>query len=87
MKIQAILGRGMKKDFWDIAELLQHYNLDDLIDFHQEKYKTQNLFITIPQAITYFADADESENPISLKNQTWESIQHTICNKVRNYLS
>jgi hypothetical protein len=24
MKIQAILGRGKKKDFWDIAELLEH---------------------------------------------------------------
>ena len=27
MKVNAILGRGKKKDFWDIAELLQHYEL------------------------------------------------------------
>ncbi len=27
MKIQAILGRGKKKDFWDLYELLQHYSL------------------------------------------------------------
>jgi predicted nucleotidyltransferase component of viral defense system len=26
MKVQAILGRGKKKDFWDVAELLQHYH-------------------------------------------------------------
>ncbi len=25
MKVQAILGRGKKKDFWDIAELLKHF--------------------------------------------------------------
>jgi len=27
MKIQAILGRAKKKDFWDLYELLQHYPL------------------------------------------------------------
>ena len=24
MKVQTILGRGKKKDFWDIAQLLEH---------------------------------------------------------------
>ena len=67
MKVQAILGRGKKKDFWDIAELLQHFSMADFIRFHKEKYATQNLLITVPQAITYFADAEESEDPVSLK--------------------
>src|SRR3954447_22831788 len=31
MKISAILGRGRKKDFWDIHELLHHYSLSQLI--------------------------------------------------------
>jgi predicted nucleotidyltransferase component of viral defense system len=86
MKIQAILGRGKKKDFWDIAELLKHYTIADFIQYHKEKYTTQNLLITVPQAITFFADADESEDPISLKNQTWKSVQQEINNKVREYL-
>ncbi len=87
MKVQALLGRGKKKDFWDVAELLKHYSIEDFIDFHKTKYSTQNLFITVPQAIVYFADADESEDPISLQNQTWESIQSSIKIKVREYLS
>jgi hypothetical protein len=86
MKIQAILGRGKKKDFWDIAELLQHYSVQDFIQFHHEKYKKQNLLISIPQALTYFADADESEEPMSLKGQTWESVQSFISKKVRDFL-
>lgn len=86
MKVQAILGRGKKKDFWDIAELLQHYSVADFIGFHKEKYSTQNLLITVPQAITYFEDADESEDPISLKNQTWDSVKEFISGKVREYL-
>lgn len=72
MKVQAILGRGRKKDFWDVAELLNHFSIQDFIILHKEKYVTQNLMMTVPQAITYFADAEESEEPISLKKQTWK---------------
>jgi len=86
MKVQAILGRGKKKDFWDIAELLQYFSIKDFIQFHKEKYTTQNLLITVPQAITYFADAEESEDPISLKGQTWETVQAYIKKKVSDYL-
>ncbi len=87
MKVQAILGRGKKKDFWDVAELLKHFSITDFIKFHKEKYATQNLLITVPQAITYFADAEESEDPISLKKQTWVGVQEFIKLKVSDYLT
>ncbi len=87
MKVQAVLGRGKKKDFWDIAELLKHFSIDDFIIFHREKYKTQNLLITVPHAITYFADADESDEPISLKKQSWESVKKFIQVKVSAYFT
>ena len=86
MKVQAILGRGKKKDFWDIAELLQYYSVSEFINFHQEKYASQHLLISIPQALTYFSDAEETEEPISLKNQTWTGIKKFIQKKVRDYL-
>jgi len=87
MKIQAILGRGKKKDFWDIAELLEHYELSQMIDFHKAKYPSQMLLISIPIAITYFADAEDSDEPISLKGQTWSQIKSKIRNKVSEFLS
>lgn len=86
MKINAILGRGKKKDFWDLAELLLHYKLKELIAFHRQKYPSQNLLISIPQAITYFDDAEESEEPVSLKGQTWSSVKKIIQKSVREYL-
>ncbi len=54
MKLNAILGRGSKKDFWDLYELLHHYSLLEMIHSHQTKYPVQNLLITVPQAIVYF---------------------------------
>ena len=86
MKIQAILGRGQKKDFWDLYELLQHYSLQQIIDWHKKKYPSQMLAISIPNALSYFVDAEESETPLGLKNQNWDSIKRGIQNSVRNYL-
>ena len=86
MKLNAILGRGKKKDFWDLYELLHHYSLEDMIHFHETKFPDQNLLISIPQAITYFDDADESEEPVSLKGQTWKSVKKLIQQKVNDYL-
>ena len=86
MKVQAILGRGKKKDFWDIAELLNYYTIADFITFQKGKYSTQNLSISVPQALTYFADAEESEDPISLKKQNWKAVQAFISKKVSEYL-
>ena len=86
MKIQAILGRARKKDFWDLHELLQHYPLQQLIDWHKQKYPSQMLAISIPNAITYFAEAEESDTPVSFKNQNWDQIKKGISKKVSDYL-
>lgn len=86
MKIQAMLGRGKKKDFWDIYELLQHYPLQQLIDWHKQKFPSQMLAISIPNALVYFTDAEESEMPVSLKGQTWEQVKAGIANAVNEYL-
>jgi hypothetical protein len=86
MKIQAILGRGKKKDFWDLYELLQHYSLQQIIDWHKQKYPSQMLAISIPNAISYFVDANGSETPVSFKNQTWDKVKRGIQLAVREYL-
>ncbi len=87
MKCQAILGRGRKKDFWDIAELLNHFPVEDFAKLHEEKYKGQYLLISIPQAMIYFDDADESDDPVCLKGLKWQDVKSIISQKVRDYLS
>jgi predicted nucleotidyltransferase component of viral defense system len=86
MKINAIMKRGLKKYFWDIAELLQYYTITDFIHFYTKKYPSQQLLIAIPQALVYFEDAEEGEDPVSLKDQTWESVKKTISQKVSDFL-
>ena len=86
MKVAAILKRGVKKDFWDMHELLQHFTVKECITAYTQKYPSQQLIISIPYALTYFVDADESEEPISLKGQTWSSVKKAIQKKVNEYL-
>lgn len=86
MKVQAILGRGKKKDFWDIAELLNKYSIQNFIDYHKQKYSQQMLGISVPQAMLYFTDADESEDPVSLKIKNWSDVKKIIGKKVRDFL-
>jgi len=87
MKIQAILGRAQKKDFWDLHEILQHFTLQQIMDWHKQKYPTQMLAISIPHAITYYIDAEDSETPVSFKGQTWSQIKRDISKIVSDYLS
>ncbi len=86
MKIQAVLGRGQKKDFYDLYELLQHHPLQQIIDWHKEKYPNQMLGISIPNALTYFPDAEHSETPVSLKRQNWAQVKSGISQAVSDYL-
>lgn len=87
MKVYAILQRGQKKDFWDVAELLNHYKVTDFIQAYETKYPQNQMLISINYALTFFDDANDSEDPVSLKGQTWESVQQTISKAVREYLS
>ena len=66
--------------------MLDYYTIDDLIDCYNKKYPTHQLLISIPQALIYFVEAEESEAPVSLKGQTWASIKKKISQKVSSYL-
>jgi hypothetical protein len=37
--------------------------------------------------MVYFQDADEDENPVSLKGQTWEKVQKLIQKKIAEHLA
>ena len=87
MKVAAMLGRGRRKDFFDLALLINLYGLEQIIEWYRRKFPSQMLLISIPEAITYFSDAEESDDPVSLKGQTWEGVKKIISRAVRDYLS
>ena len=57
MKLDAITGRGSKKDFYDLYFLLEKYSLEELLDFYDKMYQHSTLFQVI-KSLTWFEDAD-----------------------------
>ncbi len=82
MKLNAIVNRGAKKDFYDIHALLNYFSIRDLLGFFENKYKQQNSLIVL-KSLVYFADADLEPRPISLVNVTWDEIKENIKKKVK----
>lgn len=85
MKVNAISRRGVQKDFWDIAELLDHYSLEQMLLFFKQKHKATDVG-HIVRSLVYFADADKSEPPLTLKKNTWNGVKKKIEGAVRKYV-
>lgn len=84
MKINAVEGRGSRKDFVDIYMLLQHYTLSELLDFYSMKYPNYSIFRAL-LSLTYFDDAETQAMPKMFIPQTWEEIKEHISTKVREF--
>lgn len=56
------------------------------MDWHTRKYPNQMLAISIPNALVVFSDAEESEEPASLRPWTWPDVKGIIRDAVDRYL-
>lgn len=82
MKINAIEGRGTRKDFVDIYILLQHYSLKEILEFYKAKYPNYSDFRAL-MSLTYFEDAEVQPMPKMFDSTTWSDMQNVIISKVR----
>lgn len=85
MKLSAIARRGVKKDFWDIAELLDMYSLAEMIEFYKTKYSANDIFHLL-RALVYFTDAEKQKDPDPLKKMTWKQVKIKMQRTTKNYL-
>jgi hypothetical protein len=83
LKINAIEGRGTKKDFVDIDELLKHYDLSDILLFYRKKYPNYSIFRAL-LSLTYFEDAEAQAMPIMLSSVNWDEIKKHIIEVVKS---
>lgn len=82
MKLNAIANRGSKKDFWDCAELLQTFSVEELLGFCEKKYAGDSLW-NIEKSLCYFDDAENDPDPRDLRGRSWEQIKKTITEQNR----
>lgn len=77
MKLNAIAGRGSRKDFIDLYFLLKKYSLKELLDFYKKKYLDGSEFMVL-KSLTYFEDAETEEIPIMFEPIDWDKIKQAI---------
>jgi predicted nucleotidyltransferase component of viral defense system len=83
MKIDAIAGRGKKKDFYDLYYLMKLFSNDELFNLFPEKYPNQTTF-HMAKSITYFADAENDPQPFVFnKNVSWTKVKNAIKKEIR----
>lgn len=82
MKLDAITGRGKKKDFYDLYYLLQHFTFTEMLQLYQYKYQHSTIFHVV-KSLTWFEDAESDPDPIVLdKKITWQKVKNKISETV-----
>jgi hypothetical protein len=79
------IGRSARKiDFWDIHALLEKFTINQMLDFHQERYYTTFSKSELLKRLIDFTDANDDFEPICLKNKHWQLIKIDIEEAVLN---
>ena len=84
MKINAIMGRGTRKDFIDLYVLLQHYSLAQIMDFYRQKFPEFSEYRAL-LSMTYFDDAEMQDMPLMFIETPWEEMKTSIIQAVEAY--
>jgi hypothetical protein len=86
MKLEAITGRGRKKDFIDLTFLLERYPWDTMLSWYRDKYPQGSEYLVL-RSLVYFDDAEDDPMPVMLKPLDWETAKERIRVAVRRKAS
>lgn len=82
MKVNAVTNRGTRKDFVDVARLLDDYPLEEIFGWYQLKYPDANPALAL-RSLSYFVDAETMPMPRMLIPFDWEDAKERIRAAVR----
>jgi predicted nucleotidyltransferase component of viral defense system len=84
MKVAAVVGRGTKKDFIDLAFLLDYISFKDIMSMYMEKYPEASTFVAM-KSLAYFQDAERDPMPDMLIPISWMTCKDKLYSAVKNY--
>jgi predicted nucleotidyltransferase component of viral defense system len=86
MKLSAITNRGSKKDFIDIALLIERLGLSNMFKLYHQKYP-DGMEMMVMRSLVYFHDADGQSDPVMLTPYNWVDVKNLILNETKKYLA
>ena len=76
MKLDALLSRAMRKDFYDLYFICQKIPLRRLLDLAPQKYPSVRDFeAQTVKRLIYFENAEQDADPIMLLPITWAAVK------------
>lgn len=85
MKLDAITSRRTKKDYYDLAELVNRFGLGIGFERYNKRLPYSKNSQIILESIGGIDDADESEEPILLKGQNWADVKWFLRKEANKY--
>ena len=91
MKVVAIGGRGAKKDFFDLYNIIEKCNITvkELVNGLKQKCGNNINYVNIIMGLSYFEDAEDEILPNAFVDYNWENIKEFFIEfqkKVQNEL-
>lgn len=83
MKLDAVMKRGTKKDFFDMYYLFERFSPQQIMDWYKDMFKHETTFHVI-RSLVYFEDAEHTENPVLFdKSVTWAKVKKRLVEIVK----
>jgi Nucleotidyl transferase AbiEii toxin, Type IV TA system len=83
MKINAIAGRGAKRDFIDLYTVSRQCGFDQVLEWFKQKFARVNYStIHILKSLTYFEEAEKDPMPDMLMPLSWEEVKQFFSSEV-----
>jgi hypothetical protein len=76
-KLDAIVSRKQKKDFWDIEILIRKLGLEKILQSYRQKYPYIDIKVAL-DALSEIDIADDSEEPQIILHILWEAVKKNI---------
>lgn len=83
MKLAAITNRATKKDFIDLAFLLEQFPLLQMLEFYRQKFTDGEPFMVL-KSLVFFEDAEDDPMPHMLQTINRNEVRQRITDSVRS---
>ncbi len=76
MKLDALISRAARKDFYDLYFITRTISLDDLLALGEQKYRHARDFeVEAVRSLAFFANAERDVTPDLIKAIPWETVK------------
>ncbi len=85
MKLDALIGRGSRKDFYDLYVLSHEISFRDLLDAGKSKYpETRDFGMMALESMVLFDNADRDFQPELLIDLSWEQVRQYFIDQAKS---